>query len=155
MQAVQVSSRSTFYLQPVSDIQVLTVRDIQVLSSQELSPPTTEHASSIAFSVDEHEDSLQCVTELMRQHPKIARVNLMIHARSEGLYLGKTCLNAETLERYAWDLQEWFAGTHHSTMGDRPRIHIHVLGVRDIKQLNSITNTLVHLTGAEVRIFDL
>lgn len=132
------------------------VRDAHVCpSAQELGQSTVEQTALLAISVDENEDSIQCITELMRQHLDIVHLDLMVHAQSEGLYLGKNCLNADTLERYAWDLQEWFSGVHSLAMGDRPCIHIHVLGVRDIKQLNCITSTLVHLTGADVRIFTL
>lgn len=157
MQAVQVPFQSNIYLQAVSDIRALTVRDSSACPlSPELDHLTSasEHAAALVLSVDENENSIQRVTDLMRQHVGIAHLDLVVQAQSDGFYLGKICLNSENLERYAWDLQEWFSGIHSSAESDRPQLYIHVTGVRDIKQLNSVTRTLAQLTGAEVRVFN-
>ncbi|MGB3494809.1 MAG: DUF4347 domain-containing protein [Elainellaceae cyanobacterium] len=158
MQAVQVPFQSNIYLQAVSDIRALTVRDSSVCPlSPELEHLTSEseHTAALVLSVDDNENSIQRVTDLMRQHIGIAHLDVVVQAQPDGLYLGKTCLNTESLERYAWDLQEWFSGIHRSVESDRPQLYIHVMGVRDIKQLNSVTRTLAQHTGAEVRVFNL
>lgn len=157
MHAVQIPVGSNFLSESLPGVRALIVRDADLDAPPidlESSSPATHH-TAITLIIHENQNGIEQITELMRQHPAIAHLNLVVAVGKNGLLLGRMCLNSETLERYAWDLQEWFAGLASSAHSDRPRIYIYVAGVRDIKQLNSITRTLEQLTGADVRIFNV
>lgn len=67
----------------------------------------TEDASVVILDPDQ--DGINQISEALSHHHIVTNLYIVSYGSPGCIYLGSTQLNLDGLERYAWDLQTWFA----------------------------------------------
>ncbi|WOB45037.1 DUF4347 domain-containing protein [Thermoleptolyngbya oregonensis NK1-22] len=62
--------------------------------------------------LDAQQDAIAQITAVLTQYPQIDQVHLVAHGSEGCLQLGDCPLSLKTLDRYAWELQSWFAAAN-------------------------------------------
>jgi hypothetical protein len=121
-----------------------TIQDHQALASEAL--PEAE-----ILLLDPLRDGVQQITEALQQRHNLTHVHIFSHGSCESLSLGSACLNLDTLEYYAWDLQAWFPA--HAFVV--PSVQLHGCGAAVCGTEVEFLERLHQLTGASIDTSDL
>jgi Domain of unknown function (DUF4347) len=93
--------------------------------------------------LDANRNGIEQITELLKIHSDIHSLHLVSHGASGCLYLGNAQLTLETIDRYAWDLQNWFTDS-------APVLLIYGCNVATEPSGAKFLNCLHRLTGAAI-----
>ena len=129
-------------------VQQLFVIDSQVAHTRE--QPDGVDTGAIALTLSPDQDGIQEISTILRNHPTITQIDIMAPCRPGCLHLGNTELNATNLERYAWDLQGWFASAYTQGSCQCPTIRIRGRQIKQGSQGSHLIRCLQQLTGAEI-----
>ncbi|NJN56680.1 MAG: DUF4347 domain-containing protein [Leptolyngbyaceae cyanobacterium SL_5_9] len=121
-----------------------TIQDHQALASEAL--PEAE-----ILLLDPLRDGVQQITEALQQRHNLTHVHIFSHGSCESLSLGSACLNLDTLEYYAWDLQAWFPA--HAFVA--PSVQLYGCGTAVCRTEVEFLERLRQLTGASIDTSDL
>lgn len=59
--------------------------------------------------LDADRNGIEQITQAVAQYQAVSSIHLVAHGNPGALYLGNVELSLQTLERYAWDIQQWFS----------------------------------------------
>jgi large repetitive protein len=65
-------------------------------------------SSTQVFVLNSEEDGVRQITDLLAKNPGYSNIHIVSHGSPGCLYLGQTQFSLDTLDRYAWDLKDWF-----------------------------------------------
>jgi hypothetical protein len=105
---------------------------------------------SIVRSVNWRQDVFQLISSTLQDSPSIKNVHLFTHCHDGNIRIGRHLLDSKTVERYSWDLHEWFSIAQAYRSPKRPKIHIHLDSSEAMQPEPSVIDLLTKLTGAEV-----
>lgn len=125
------------------DFKTIVVIDPAVKNRQLLADGLIEGATVVLL--DSNQDGVQQITEAIRNRTDIANLCLVANSTSDCLNLGTSRLSLATLDRYAWDLQTWFASLPSSF---RPQLRIYGCNITSggaelIKRLEQLTGATI------------
>ena len=86
---------------------LLIVIDPGVDDYQALAAGAIEGATVAVLDADRN--GIDQITELLKIHSDVHSLHLVSHGTAGCLHLGSAQLTLETIDRYAWDLQNWFS----------------------------------------------
>lgn len=148
MQAVQPTS------QPISHVANVRAKRLVVVDDRVTVSPSTINTfkRAIALSIAPQDNPFQMIALTLRKYVAIDCVHVFARCQDGVVQLGNVTLDAKTVERYSWDLQDWFSHIYSQVVVRRPQIHIHCESLGDVNLEPSVLNALSQLTGADVRL---
>lgn len=102
-------------------------------------------AQTKTFLLNPAMDEVQQISQVLARYSHLDSVNIVSHGDTGTLRLGKTLLNAETLQNFQQDLQNWSKAL--TEQGD---ILFYGCNVAQTEQGKSLLQNIAHLTQAEV-----
>jgi Ca2+-binding RTX toxin-like protein len=145
--SVPASSKfATSVSQPFASRKVLVAIDANVEDLEILAAGVLESAQVVILH--SNQDGIEQITEALRFYPGITSLHIVSHGSPGCLYLGNTQLNLATLERYAWDLQTWFAPS--LDYGITPSLLLYGCRVAEGQLGDEFVRSLHQLTGTDI-----
>lgn len=124
---------------------ILVAIDASIPDSETLASSVVTGA--IALILDPEQDGIAQITQALQQHPTITNLHIVSQGAPGVLYLGNTQLSSQTLDRYSWDLQAWFASPLASVTS---ALMLCGCNVAEGSVGDDFMNKLQYLTGARI-----
>ena len=100
-------------------------------------------AGATVAILDADRNGVEQITELLETHSDIQSLHLVSHGAPGCLYLGNAQLTLETIDRYAWDLQNWFAVSTPTLLLYGCTIAAEAVGKRFVSCLHQLTGAAI------------
>ncbi len=107
---------------------------------------------AIALSLSPQHNAIKVIADVLRQHSAITCLHLVAQERDNQIWLGDILLDAQAVERYSWDFQDWFSSSYSRMIVKRPQIHVYCQSAGHAAFKLSVLNPLALLTGADIFI---
>ena len=142
------SNRSRFHSQKDSTIKAtahpkktLIVIDPGVEDYQTLAAGAIAGATVAILDADRN--GIEQITALLETHSDIQSLHLVSHGAPGCLFLGNAQLTLETIDRYAWDLQNWFAASAPTLLLYGCNVAAEAVGKRFVSCLHQLTGAAI------------
>ncbi|WP_293269035.1 DUF4347 domain-containing protein, partial [Neptunomonas sp.] len=130
----------------------LVIVDAGVSNQEQLLSQIIPHSSSVSYQVhylDANSDGLQQVTDVLNQYDQVDALHLISHGTSQGVQLGNTFIDNESLIEKAELVSTWT-----NNFAKNADVLLYGCDVSATDAGNSFAQTLQHLTGADVAASD-
>jgi Domain of unknown function (DUF4347) len=100
-------------------------------------------AGATVVVLDAAKNGIEQITELLKFHADVDSLHLISHGASGCIYLGNAQLTLETIDRYAWDLQNWFTASAPTLLIYGCNVAAEEIGKEFISRLHQLTGAAI------------